>query len=53
MIRLLVLINFKQKFGLNDIIDGKLNLYFDISNPQKDLGEDLKFVDALTFSSIL
>jgi len=45
------LIFLKRRFGLNDIIQGKLNDFFEFSSSTKSGNDDLKFVDLLTFSS--
>ena len=42
----------KRRFGLNEIIEGKLDHFFEFSNSNKILVEDLFFVKFLTFSSI-
>jgi len=41
----------QRRFGLNEIIEGKLDHFFEFSNSNKILVEDLFFVKFLTFSN--
>ena len=44
-------LDLKRRFGLNEIIEGKLDRLFELSNSNKMPVEDLTFVKLLTFSS--